>query len=248
MKETFTHRDMAGTEFRDVNLQDAVFDDVNLRGVSIRNANLDGLTVDDAYIGGLTIYGVPIGPLIEAERDRRDPERVTLRAADVFDPAEIARILARLDAVRAEFVALMRATPAEQRTAHPGVDRWSATEHVRHLVFAEDMYLNRGLLRNDAPWRGLGHLPPFLEGNPTYATVGTAPTEDLELIIATWDELYGGVRTLLTGATPEVLSRDTSDVDVGQGTVGQVIQGMAQHDLEHIRMAEAAIRDCRGVA
>ncbi len=246
MKELFEHRDMAETVFRDVNLGRATFDDVNLQGARIHNANLDGLVIEDAKIKGLTIFGHRIDALIEAECDRQDPERVRLRAADVSDPAEIERVLTRLDAVRMDFEVLMRATPLEQRTAHPGADRWSATEHLRHLVFAEDLYLNRWLLRNDLPWCSFGYLPPFLQQDRNYATVGTAPTNDLELIIATCEELHAGMRAFLTGATPGILQRDTSDVDFGQGTVGHVFQGMAQHDLAHIRMAEAAIRDSAG--
>ena len=246
MKEQFTHVNMAGTEFHDVNLQGAVFDDVNMAGARIHNANLANVVIDDANIGGLTIFGMNIEDLIETELDRRDPERVSLRAADIFDPEEIRGLLARLDSVRAEFKALLRATPVGRRTARPGPDRWSATEHLRHLVFAEDLYLNRWLVRNEEPWCCLGFLPPFLENDPEYADVGSAPTDDLELIIATWETLDAEMGRFVAGATAGVLRGDTSDVDFGQGTVGQVLQGMAQHDLTHIRMAEAAIRDCAG--
>ena len=244
MKERFTHVDLAEAVFLDVNLRAAAFEDVNLAGASIRNANMANVTIEDANISGLTIFGIPIDELIEAELDRRDPERVSLRAADIFDPEEIRGLLVRLDGVRAEFKGLLRATPADQRTAHPGPDRWSATEHLRHLVFAEDLYLNRWLLRNEEPWCCLGFLPPFLEHSPEYADVGSTPTDDLELIIATWEDLDAGMQAFVDDLTGADLRRDTSDVDFGQGTVGQVLQGLAQHDLTHIRMAEAAIRDC----
>ncbi len=244
MKEQFTHVNMAGTEFHDVNLQDAIFDDVNLAGARIRNTNLVNVVIEDAQIKGLTIFGFNVAELIEAELDRRDPKRVALRAADIFDPDEIKGVLAELDGVRTAFKALLRATAEDRRTGHPGPDRWSATEHLRHLVFAEDLYLNRWLLRNEEPWCCLGFLPPFLEDDPEYADVGTAPTDDLELIVATWENLNAGIWAFVNDVTVEGLRRDTSDVDFGQRTVGQVLQGMAQHDLTHIRMAEAAIRDC----
>jgi hypothetical protein len=244
MKEQFTHVDMAGTEFHDVNLRGAVFDDVNLAGAHIHNASLANVVIEDAHIVGLTIFGIDISKLIEAEFDRRDPQRVTLRAIDIYDPDQIRGVFAELDGVRTQFTSLLRATPEGHRTGHPGPDRWSAIEHLRHLVFAEDLYLNRWLLRNEEPWCCLGFLPPFLENSPEYAEVGSEPTDDLDLIVATWEALNAGMQAFVDGLTGAELRRDTSDVDFGQGTVGQVLQGLAQHELTHIRMAEAAIQDC----
>jgi hypothetical protein len=243
MSERFENRDMAGTLFHNVNLHKATFDDVNMEGVRIYNANLKDMTIDDANIAGLTIFGVRVDQLIEAEFDQRDPERVHLRTSDIFDTQEVRHVLAHLDELRAKFYALLRATPSDQLNAHPGPDRWSALEHARHLAFAEDMYLNRWLLRNDQPWSKLGFLPPFLEGNPTFTDVGTEPTDDLETVLAAWDAIHAGMQAFIAEITPEILKRDTSDVDFGQRCVGGVLQGMAQHDLTHIRMAEAALAD-----
>lgn len=243
MGERFENRDMAETLFHNVNLYGTTFDDVNLENARIYNANLRNMTIDDANIAGLTIFGMRVDQLIEAEFDRRDPERVRLRMHDIFDSAEVRRVLARLDGVRAEFYARLRATPPDALIAHPGPDRWSALEHVRHLVFAEEMYLNRWLLRNDQPWCKLGFLPPFLEGNPAFAGVGDEPTNDLESVLAAWDAIHTGMQAFVAEITPEILKRDTSDVDFGQRYIGGVLQGMAKHDLQHIRMAEAALTD-----
>lgn len=243
MGERFENRDMAGTLFHNVNLYGTMFDDVNLANARIYNANLSNMAIDDANITGLTIFGVRVDQLIEAEFDRRDPERVRLRMRDIFDPDEARRVLAHLDEVRAEFYARLRATPPDALIAHPGPDRWSALEHARHLVFAEDMYLNRWLLRNDQPWLKLGFLPPFLEGNPAFAEVGSEPTDDLETVLAAWDALHAGMWAFVATITPDILKRDTSDVDFGQRCIGGVLQGMTKHDLTHIRMAEAALAD-----
>ncbi len=243
MGERFENRDMAGTLFHNVNLYGTTFDDVNLENARIYNANLRNMTIDDANITGLTIFGVRVDQLLEAEFDRRDPERVRLRMSDIFDPDEVRRVLARLDDVRAEFYAHLRAASPDALNARPGPERWSALEHVRHLLFAEDMYLNRWLLRNAQPWLKLGFLPPFLEGNPAFAGVGDEPTADLETVLAAWDAIHAGMKAFVAEITPEILKRDTSDVDFGQRCIGGVLQGMAKHDLAHIRMAESALAD-----
>ena len=252
MAERHENKSMTGAIFRGVDLGEAIFDDanlykasfknVNLGDATIRDANLSGLTIESAAINGLTIFGIRVDELIEAELDRRDPERARLRMCDTFDPVEVKRVMERLDVVRAEFYARLRSTPAEQLNHHTGPDTWSALEHARHLLFAEDLYLNRWILRNDLPWSSLGHLPPFLEDNPAFAQVGTDPTQDLDVVLAAWDQIHTGMLDFVTQLSPDILHRDTSDVDYGQGTIGGVLQGMAQHELTHIRMAEAALR------
>ena len=76
MPETYENRDMAGAIFRNVDLRGASFEDVNLAEATIRNASLANVTIENANIAGLTIFGIRVDRLIDAELDRRDPERV----------------------------------------------------------------------------------------------------------------------------------------------------------------------------
>ena len=172
---------------------------------------------------------------------RRDPERARLRMKDPHNPESVRVVMERLEQVRDEFRKMLRSTPDDVLATRPSVDQWSAIEHVQHLVFAEDLYLNRWLLRNDEPWNEFGLLPTFLENDPKYADVGNQSQADLETILAAWDDIHAGTREFLADLSSEKLQQDTSDVDFGQGTVGGVLQGLAQHDLHHIREAEAAI-------
>ena len=251
MSEVFEDRNLTGAVFRrvnlgevlfnDVNLGGAEFDDVNLGEAKIHNANLSNLSIDDANIRGLTIFGIRVDELISAELDRRDPERVRLRMQDPHDPDSVQVVMERLEQVRNEFRERLRATPAKALVAQPGKSKWSAIEHVRHLVFVEELYLNRWILRNDQPRSKLGILPTFLANDPQYADVGSEPSDDLETVLAAWDDIHASTLEFLANLSPEKLRQDTSDVDFGQGTVGQILQGIAQHDLHHIREAEAAI-------
>jgi hypothetical protein len=241
MSETFENRDMTGTIFHDVNLQRARFEDVNLAGATIRNANLADFTIEDANIQGLTVFGFRVDQLIEAELDRRDPERERLRMADICDPECVRSVLNRLAEVRRDFYSLLRRTDPQLLSTRLAPDQWSVIENLRHLIFAEDMYLNRWILQNDEPWCKLGLLPDFLAGNPKFAEVGSQPTDDLEILLAAWEAIHARMMEFVATVTPDELRRDTRQTHVGQGTVGGILQGQAQHDLVHIRQVEAAL-------
>jgi len=241
MSETFENCNMAGVVFHNVNLEGAVFDDVNLAGASIHNANLGNFTIDDAYIKGLTIFGFRVDQLIEAELDRRDPERVRLRMADCFDRECMRAVLQHLGEVRSGFAAFLRGTDPAMLVTRPDPDHWSLVEHLRHLIFAEDLYLNRWLLQNNEPWCKLGLRPAFLADNPDYVEVGSQPSENVEILLAAWEAIHSRMMAYVATVPAEELRRDTSKIDFGQGTVGRVLQTLALHDLEHIRQAEAAV-------
>ena len=270
MRETFEQRDMADAVFHDVNLHQAMFDNVNLGSATFRNVNLGGVSIEDANIQGLTIFGIRIDTLVQAELDRRDPEqarprtadrhapasaqaeldrrdpeRARLRMADRHDPASVRAAMTRLDEVRSAFYRLLRSTRPGLLVIRPSPEKWSAIEQVRHMLFAEDLYLNRGILNSDRPWNRMGLLPTFLEEDAAYADVGSQPCKDLETVLAAWDDVHAGTQTFLADVTAEDLQRRVHDAVVGQGTVGQVLQGLANHDLRHIRQAEAVLGGLR---
>src|SRR4051794_34559045 len=66
--------------------------DCDLEGAQLRNVNFSNVSITDAWlvdtdisgeIRGLIVNGVEVKPLVEAELDRRHPERTRLRATDV---------------------------------------------------------------------------------------------------------------------------------------------------------------------
>src|SRR3954470_2815181 len=72
---------LIGAEFRAVNLTD-----VKIRGALVKDATLHGLELCNVDITGelvdVTVNGVDIGPLVEAELDRRYPDRAKMRPTD----------------------------------------------------------------------------------------------------------------------------------------------------------------------
>src|SRR5689334_7252282 len=70
--------DLTGRELRNVVVRGADVRaggivDCRLRGVDVRNVSIDG------ELQNVVVNGVDIAPLVEAELDRRDPERARMR-------------------------------------------------------------------------------------------------------------------------------------------------------------------------
>ncbi len=170
-----------------------------------------------------------------------DVREKAITLADPHDPAQIQRMIQRLDKIRSDLFQLLRSTAIEKLLVRPESKHWSALEHLRHLIFAEDLYINRWIFRNDTPFSALGHLPAFLRGRPGFEAVGTTPSSDLENVLGEWTRIHELTISFVTEATSADLKRNTSDIDFGQGNVGNILQGMAKHDLHHTLKIEEAI-------
>lgn len=77
----FIRADLTGPRFEQVDLAGADF-----RNVDLSNARLRGVVLNDAEIDGditsLRINGVEVAPLVEAELNRRYPDRAKMRPTD----------------------------------------------------------------------------------------------------------------------------------------------------------------------
>ena len=77
----FEHVSLAGARFRDVDLSGARFRLVDLSGVVIRGAALIDVDIS-GWVENLRVNGVDVVPLVEAELDRRYPDRAKMRPTD----------------------------------------------------------------------------------------------------------------------------------------------------------------------
>ena len=84
----FERTDLSGSEFRAVDLRHSRFRGVDLNGVVMRGVEITHTTID-GEIEDVVINGVDVAPLVEAELDRRFPDRVLFRptTADGFRQA-----------------------------------------------------------------------------------------------------------------------------------------------------------------
>ena len=202
----FRNVDFAGATFEQVSLTGAVFNDVDLSGAKIRGALIRDVDVG-GELAGLRINGVDVGPLIEAELDRLHPERVKLRPKDAAGFREAWDVIERL---WAETVA--RAEKLDPALLHERVDdEWSFIETLRHLVFATDAWVRRGILGDPSPWD-----PLDLPWDQMPDTPGVPRDRDarpsLEEVLGLRADRMGTVRRFVADLTDEQLAGSTEPV------------------------------------
>src|SRR4029077_20195048 len=91
----FDHVDLSGAVLRAVDLSGAQFRVVDLSGARLRGAEMANVEISGELLN-VTVNGVDIAPRVEAELDRRYPDRAKMRPADPAGFAEAWDILGRL--------------------------------------------------------------------------------------------------------------------------------------------------------
>jgi uncharacterized damage-inducible protein DinB len=203
----FVGQQMRGAEFRHVDLRGATFEHVDLNGSRMRGVELVDVEIS-GEIRNLRINDVDVVPLVNAELDRRDPNRAKMRPTDPDGFREAWDIIERLwDQT------VQRARGFDPELLHASVDdEWSFIETLRHLVFASDAWIRRAIMGEPAPWSALD-LPwdqmPDTPGVPRDREA--RPTLD-EVMILRRDRM-GIMRQLVDELTDEELAAHTDPVE-----------------------------------
>ena len=225
----FHEQDLSGARFERVDLSRATFREVRLNDALIHDADLTGLDIRAAYLKGtrmrgvelvdlqiygelenVTVNGVDIVPLVEAELNRRMPERAKMRPEDPDGYREAWRILEQM---WEETVERARALPEE--LLHRNVDdEWSFIQTLRHLSFASAAWVNRTVLGEASPWHPLD-LPwdeaPGWEGIPWDRDARPSLAEAL----AVREERQATVRGVIEDLSEDQLSSKVRPVGPG---------------------------------
>jgi hypothetical protein len=243
----FTDQDLSGSTFRRVDLSGVHLHDVDLSRARVRAAYLDGVRMTGVEVPDLEIYGelgrvvvngVDVVPLVEAELDRRMPERALMRPADADG---FRRAFDTLDRLWAGTVERARALPPA--LLHEQVDdEWSFTETLRHLGFAHACWVGGVVLADPAPWHPLD-LPwdeaPAVEGVPWDRDVRPSLDEVLQ-VRAQRRAIVAGV---LADLSDDGLERPVSSAtaflrDADSLTVAECLRVVLNEEWEHRLYAE----------
>jgi len=244
----FNSENMTGSRFEDVLLADAQFHRADLTGASFRLVDLTGVTIRGAalvnmdlsgMIENLRVNGVDVVPLVEAELNRRYPERAKMRPADAAGYREAWDILERLWSETVE-----RARGLAPGLLHERVDgEWSFIETLRHLVFATDAWVKRAILGVPSPWDPLDLPHDEMPDEPSVPRdLDARPS--LDEVLALRVDRMATVRQVLAGLTDEKLAGMTEPVmepgypEPGSFAVRRCLQAILNEEWEHRLYAE----------
>ena len=195
----FENQDLSGARFTDVDLSDATFRSVAFHGVAMHDVEFSRATID-GDVKSLVVNGVEVAEFVEAELDRRHPERPLFRPADADGLRLAWDVNERLWAQT-----LARARRLPEDVLHESVDEeWSFIQTLRHLAFGSESWVGRGVLRDPSPWHPLS-LPWDSTSYPEGVPPGRDERPSLEVALALRLEGMALVRRVVDGITDEEL-------------------------------------------
>ena len=204
---------------------------------------ISGSVLVDVDISGrirnLRVNGVDVAPLVEAELNRRYPDRAKMRPADADGFRDAWDILERLWAQT-----VTRARGMTPELLHERVDgEWSFIQTLRHLVFATDAWVNRAILGQPSPWHPLDLPADEMPDEPGVPRDLDA-RPPLEEVLALRADRMATVRRVLAGLTDERLAGVTVAVtepgfpEPESFAVRRCLQAILNEEWEHRLYAE----------
>jgi hypothetical protein len=202
----FVKQDLSGARFEQVDFSRAWFRNVYFTGATMRGAWLEDVDID-GELRNVRINGVDIGPLVEAELDRRYPERTKLDPADADGFREAWAIIERVWPPTIE-----RAQRLPPELLHERVDgEYSFIETLRHLVFATDAWVRRAILGLPEPYSPLGLPHDEMEPEPGVPNDREARPSLDEVLELRADRMHT-VREVIAALTDDALAGETDPV------------------------------------
>src|SRR2546429_7086799 len=142
-----------------------------MTGVTIGACWLVNVTIS-GYLRRVRANGVDVTIFVNAELDRRHPERVQFREGQTADDVRaIWDTIERLWAQATERARRLPAAAVDQQVN----EEWSFAQTLRHLVFITDAWASRTVLDEELPYHPLG-LPQSWYPAADAAALGIDPT------------------------------------------------------------------------
>lgn len=228
-----------GSRFDGADFSGATFRDCDLRHVKIVDSWLVDVNVS-GLLDHFVVNDVDVTAFVEAELDRRHPERAQLRAMQTAD--DFRAMWGTIERLWSEAVDRARRLPEAAR--HERVDdEWSFVETMRHLVFATDAWASRTVLDDPMPYHRLGYTHssyPPADAAALGVDLDAQPTFD-EVLAARADRM-AVVRRIVDGLTDAELERPCPRPPAPgypdeQRTVGRCLRVVMNEECEHHRYA-----------
>jgi len=228
-----------GARFDVADFRGARFTDCDLTGVTIRDGWLVNVSIS-GFVSDLTVNGVNVTDFVEAELDRRHPERVQFREVQTADDFR-----AMWDTIE-----LLWARAAERAGRLPAAalaeqvdEEWSFEQTLRHLVFITDAWASRAVLAEEMPYHPIG-IPQSWYPPAAAAALGIDLARQ-----PGYDEIQGArrdrmavIRRIVTGLTDDDLGRLSQRVPAPgypeeERLVAECLAVVMNEEIEHYRYA-----------
>ncbi|WP_199035481.1 DinB family protein [Glycomyces salinus] len=255
----FKDKDLTGAQFERVDLSGARFEHVKFDAAEIQMSGMTDTRFRDVWlnrvvmrgvemvdldiygeIGRLTVNGVEVRPYVEAELDRRYPDRAKMRPED----AQVFR-LAWDTVERLWDGTVARARRLEPELLHESVDgEWSFIDTLRHLAFATDSWVKRAILGDPSPWHPLDLPWDGMEDMPGVVPRDREARPSLDEVLELRRDRMSTVRSVVDGLTDEYLVTETEPVhgpgwpDPGTYWVRECLLIVLNEEWEHRLYAE----------
>jgi hypothetical protein len=208
------HRFYAGEGGGSTEFRGARFDVMDLRGARFTDCDLSGVTIRDGwlvdvsisgYVQNVTVNGVDVTGYVNAELDRRHPERVQFREGQ--SAGDVRALWDTVEGLWAETVDRAGRLPPAALSEQVN-EEWSFGQTLRHLVFITDAWASRTVLDEEMPYHRIG-LPQSwypaadaaklgidLDAQPSYAEILAARADRMAVM-----------RRIMDGLTDDGLGR-----------------------------------------
>ncbi len=220
-------------------LRGARFTDCDMTGVTIRDCWLVNVSIS-GYLSNVTVNGVDVTDFVNAELDRRHPERAQLREGQTAD--DVRALWDTIERLWAQATERARQLPAAALNQQVN-EEWSFTQTLRHLIFITDAWASRTVLDEEMPYHRLG-LPQSwypaadadalgidLSAQPGYADILAARADRMAVM-----------RRIVAGLTDADLGRPCQRSPAPgypeeERTVIDCIAVVMEEEMEHYRFA-----------
>jgi uncharacterized protein YjbI with pentapeptide repeats len=234
----FDHVDLRRARFHHVALTQAEFRFIDFTGVVMRGALLQDVDISGEIVN-LRINGVEVVPLVDAELNRRYPDRAKMAPVDANGFREGWEIIERLWQET-----VVRARELAPELLYERVDdEWSFIDTLRHLLFATDAWVKRAILGEPSPWDPLDLPHDEMPDEPTVPRDRAARPSLDEVLVLRGDRM-ATVRGVLAELTDEELASMTEPVNepgypaAASFPVRRCLQAVLIEEWEHRLYAE----------
>ena len=218
-------QELRGAEFVDVDMSGAQFRNVNLAGARLKEAVLAGVRMS-GLIDGLVVNDVEVAPLIQAEMERRYPERAKLSPADAAGVRDAWAVIEDLWSATKQ-----RAEGLPDETRRARVDgEWSLLETLRHLVFVTDVWVGRNGLGRHDHFHPVGLVPTFIADLSSFGGLDPDADPAYDEVVAAREDRMGSVAELVADIDDAALARSG---DGGDHTLLQCLHVVFDEEWHH---------------